>query len=232
MGRSYVRLEFPPTGENSLANRPTFSNPIKASNQSVLWRKKTTLSKTNMKSPSRRRSTSDRRILHRQAGRTPRLLARKVRPRRKKSHQNVLRQKERPSRPMKRSVSALTSFRNAGTDWRCLATRVPIGSKPGDSFSPKQVLAQVLAKVRPLTLIAGRLVLPRTPGNLVNRSYLKVWISGTHSLILSSSRFIAKGFAISPATPGSFNNACARSSSALPETRSNGGTIRGGSMLL
>jgi len=31
MGRSYVRLEFPPTGtENSLANRPTFSNPIKA----------------------------------------------------------------------------------------------------------------------------------------------------------------------------------------------------------
>jgi hypothetical protein len=30
MGRSYVRLEFPPTGtENSLANRPTFSNPIK-----------------------------------------------------------------------------------------------------------------------------------------------------------------------------------------------------------
>jgi Protein of unknown function (DUF2934) len=31
MGRSYVRLEFLPTGtENSLANRPTFSNPIKA----------------------------------------------------------------------------------------------------------------------------------------------------------------------------------------------------------
>jgi len=31
MGRSYVRLEFRPTGtENSLANRPTFSNPIKA----------------------------------------------------------------------------------------------------------------------------------------------------------------------------------------------------------
>jgi hypothetical protein len=31
MGRSYVRLEFLPTGtENSLANRPTFSNPNKA----------------------------------------------------------------------------------------------------------------------------------------------------------------------------------------------------------
>jgi hypothetical protein len=31
MGRSYVRLEFLPTWtENSLANRPTFSNPIKA----------------------------------------------------------------------------------------------------------------------------------------------------------------------------------------------------------
>jgi hypothetical protein len=31
MGRSYVRLEFLPTGtENSLANCPTFSNPIKA----------------------------------------------------------------------------------------------------------------------------------------------------------------------------------------------------------
>src|SRR4029077_19240948 len=31
MDRSYVRLEFLPTGtENSLANRPTFSNPIKA----------------------------------------------------------------------------------------------------------------------------------------------------------------------------------------------------------
>jgi hypothetical protein len=31
MGRSYARLEFLPTGtENSLANRPAFSNPIKA----------------------------------------------------------------------------------------------------------------------------------------------------------------------------------------------------------
>jgi len=31
MGRSYARLEFLPTGtENSLANCPTFSNPIKA----------------------------------------------------------------------------------------------------------------------------------------------------------------------------------------------------------
>jgi hypothetical protein len=122
---------------------------LKPSNQSVLWQKKTTLSKTKMKGPPRRvrplprrRSTRDRRALHRQAGRTPSLLARKVRPRRKKSHQNVLRQKERPSRPMKRSVFALTSFRNAGIDLRCLATRVPIGSKPSDSSSPKQVLAE------------------------------------------------------------------------------------------
>jgi len=177
---------------------------------------------------SRRRSTRDRCALYRQAGRTPSLLARKVRPRRKKSHQNVLRQKERPSRPMKRSVSALTSFRNAGIDLRCLATRVPIGSKPSDSSSPKQGRA----KVGRLTLIARPVVLPRARGDSMNRPYLKVWISGTHSLIFSSSRFIAKGFAISPATPGSFSNSCARSSSAFPETRSNGGTIRGGSMLL
>jgi len=194
---------------------------------------------------SRRRSTRDRCALYRQAGRTPSLLARKVRPRRKKSHQNVLRQKERPSRPMKRSVSALTSFRNAGIDLRCLATRVPIGSKPSDSSSPKQGRAKVGAigsasfweiqtDALPgrLTLIARPVVLPRARGDSMNRPYLKVWISGTHSLIFSSSRFIAKGFAISPATPGSFNNSCARSSSAFPETRSNGGTIRGGSMLL
>ena len=180
------------------------------------------------RSPSRRRSTRDRCALHRQAGRTPSLLARKVRPRRKKSHQNVLRQKERPSRPMKRSVSALTSFRNAGIDLRCLATRVPIGSKPSDSSSPKQGRAKVGAinLNRPPSRSATR------PGRFDESPYLEVWISGTHSLIFSSSRFIAKGFAISPATPGSFNNSCARSSSAFPETRSNGGTIRGGSMLL
>ena len=201
---------------------------LKPSNQSVLWRKKTTLSKTKMKGPPRRRSTSDRRGLPRQAGRTLSLLARKVRPRRKKSHQNVLRQKERPSRPMKRSVSALTSFRNAGTDLRCLATRVPIGSKPSDSSSPKQGRAKVGAinLNRPPSRSATR------PGRFDESPYIEVWISGTHSLIFSSSRFIAKGFAISPATPGSFNNSCARSSSAFPETRSNGGTIRGGSMLL
>ena len=158
----------------------------------------------------------------------PSLLARKVQPRRKKSHQNVLRQQKLPGRPMKRSVSALTSFRNGAIGLRCPATLVPIGSKPSDSSSPKQVLAKLGAinLKRLPTRSAAR------PGRFGESPYLEVWISGTHSLIFSSSRFMAKGFATSPATPGSFNNSWARSSSAFPETRSNGGTIRGGSMLL
>src|SRR5207253_6036509 len=116
----------------------------------------------------KRKTTRRRGRPERKGGKNPNPPPRKARTGPKKSHQNVLRQKERPSRPMKRSVSALTSFRNAGIDLRCLATRVPIGSKPSDSSSPKQGRA----KVGRLTLIARPVVLPRARGDSMNRPYL------------------------------------------------------------
>src|SRR5207248_10024815 len=63
-------------------------------------------------------------------------------------------------------------------------------------------------------------------GDLRSPSYngIENSVPGTHSLIFSSSRLIANGFAIKPATPGSLRSSCALFSSAFPDTRISGGT--------
>ena len=113
---------------------------------------------------------------------------------------------KRRIRPTRRFNCVLTSFRSAGIDWGCREIRAPIGWRPGDSSWPKPGCAE------------------RPSG----KPYGSASIPGTHSFAFSISRFMENGLAISPRTPGSFNRSCARSSSAFPEIKSNGGTMRGG----
>ena len=118
-----------------------------------------------------------------------------------------------------RSRCELISFPSAGGGWLFQATPIPTGLKPSGSSSLKLATDAVAA-----VLWAAHKG-PEPPQSGIENS-----APGKHSLILSSNRLIANGFAIKPATPGSFNNSCARFSSALPETRISGGTSRIGSM--
>ncbi len=119
-------------------------------------------------------------------------------------------QQRRSTRQTNKSRCAPTSFPSVGVDSLFPATRTQIGSKPNASSWPKSRIDVVTA-----TLRAER---------EISYSGVENSVPGKHSLIFSTSRLIANGFAINPPTPGSFNNSCARFSSAWPETRINGGT--------
>lgn len=112
------------------------------------------------------------------------------------------------SQATRRFAFVLISFLNGGRDLHCLATPVPIGSRPPASFWPRPDRPERPPKRR--------------------RTYWSDSSPGTHSLALSMSRFMENGFPIKPRTPGSFNNSWARSSSAFPEINNRGGTILGG----
>ncbi len=76
------------------------------------------------------------------AGRTPGRLAKGARLRlRRKSRQNPRSKEKRPNHPKKRFVFVRISFRNGGTDLRCLETRVPIGLKPSANSFRKPAAA-------------------------------------------------------------------------------------------
>jgi len=149
--------------------------------------------------PPKRRSRRRRGRLDRQVQRRPSRPGKNARPDEKQNRQSHLRTRLRPSQPTKKFVSALISFPSGGADLTCRVTPVPIGWKQSGNFSPKLGHADVRVGVSPAVGIG-------LPESVRGDYSCRDSISGRHCLILSSSRFIAKGFAINPATPGSFNS--------------------------
>ena len=109
-------------------------------------------------------------------------------------------QKRRSIRLTSKSRSALISSLSAAGGSIFPVTQTPIGLRPSANFSPRFATNVVAGPV-------GRPPASRSDA-ATKGSYngIENSVLGTDSLIFSSSRLIAKGFATRPLTPGSFSN--------------------------